>query len=89
MNAVLSEVEKLGVIIESNPLIINQHVENAIEPLRDEVREVKEVIGVVDSKVDQLLPKPKKDRNVQKLRDPIDQELFPIFLRNARSGYAY
>lgn len=87
MNAVLSEVEKLNIAVENNPQIIKQHVENAVEPLKEDLGELKDGISVVDSKVDKLLPKPKKDRTVQKLRDPIDQELFPIFLRSAGSGY--
>lgn len=87
MNAVLFEVEKLSIAVENNPQIIKQHVENAVEPLKEDIGEVKDGISVVDSKIDKLLPKPKKGRNVQKLRDPIDQELFPIFLRSAGSGY--
>lgn len=64
--------------------------ESTIEPtneilqeLQDEVREEMEILN---KKIAQLLPKVKKDRNVQKLRDPIDQDLFPIFLRSAMSG---
>lgn len=60
MNAVLSEVEKLSIAVENNPQIIKQHVENAVEPLKEDIGEVKDGISVVDSKVDKLLPKPKK-----------------------------
>lgn len=85
MNVVLSEVEKLNLALENNPRIIKKYVENALEPITDEIGEVRDGIEVVDKKIDKLLPKQKRDRTVQKLRDPIDQELFPIFLKSALS----
>ena len=60
MNAVLSEVEKLNIAVENNPQIIKQHIENAVEPLKEDLGEVKDGISVVDSKVDKLLPKPNR-----------------------------
>ena len=83
MNIVLSEVEKLNFAVENNPRITKQYMDNAVEPIREEISEVSESIKILDKKINKLLPKAKKDRTVQKLRDPIDQELFPIFLRNA------
>ncbi|MGK0422360.1 MAG: integrase/recombinase XerD [Polaribacter sp.] len=40
-------------------------------------------------KIDQLLPKDKKQRNIQPLRDPVDNDLFPLFLVNAGSEAIY
>ena len=38
---------------------------------------------ILNKKIDQLLPKVKKDRQTQPLTDPIDNNLFPIFMANA------
>ncbi len=51
-----------------------------VQELQEEFREEMEIIN---SKLDMLLPKAKKDRKTQPLRDPIDNELYPIFLTNA------
>ena len=41
----------------------------------------------LNQKIDTLLPKQKKGRKIQPLRDPIDVHLFPLFLLNAGSSY--
>ena len=79
VNRIANQLSQIYTLIQSNPQLTKQYVENALEP-------IKEVIEEIDRKVDILLPKEKKDRTVQKLRDPIDQELFPIFLSNAGSA---
>jgi integrase len=38
---------------------------------------------ILNKKIDILLPKVKKDRQTQPLRDPVDNNLFPIFMLNA------
>ncbi len=38
---------------------------------------------ILNKKIDRLLPKVKKDRQTQPLRDPVDNDLFPIFIANA------
>ena len=42
---------------------------------------------ILDQKIDRLLPKVKKDRQTQLLRDPVDSNLFPIFMANAGSVF--
>lgn len=41
------------------------------------------------TRIDKLLPKPKKVRQTQKLRDSANRNLFPIFLKNAGLGSSY
>lgn len=41
----------------------------------------------LNRKIDKLLPKSKKKREIQPLRDPVDVNLFPVFLLNAGSSY--
>lgn len=42
---------------------------------------------IVSKKIDILLPKKKKERKVELLRDPLDKNLFPLFFNNAGSYY--
>ena len=78
-------------LINSNPLSIQKYVKSAIEPtneilqeIQDEVREEMEILN---KKIDQLLPKVKKDRQTQPLRDPVSNNLFPIFMANAGNSF--
>lgn len=78
-------------LLKSNPLIIQKYVESAIEPtneilqkLQDEVREEMEILN---KKIDQLLPKVKKDRQTQLLREPVNNNLFLIFMANAGNSF--
>ena len=63
-------------IISNNPQITRRYVEEIIEP-------VEESLDQLHTKVDQLLSKNKKHREILPLRDPINMDLFPIFLANA------
>ena len=82
-------------LLETNSYIVKECVEQVIEgsiqPLNenlDEIREdLKSEMKVLNKKLDMLLPKAKKDRQVQPLRDPIDNNLFPIFLNNAGQAH--
>lgn len=44
-------------------------------------------MNILNKKIDILLPKVKKDRQTQPLRDPIDKNLFTIFMANAGSSF--
>jgi transposase InsO family protein len=74
-------------LIQTNPVLIQKYVENAVEPVGENVQELqeefREEMEIINSKLDMLLPKAKKDRKTQPLRDPIDNGLYPIFLTNA------
>lgn len=63
-------------IISNNPQITRRYVEEIIEP-------VEESLEQLHNKVDQLLSKDKKHREILPLQDPINMDLFPIFLANA------
>lgn len=74
-------------LIQNNQLSIRKSVGEAIEPVNENIEEfhqqfLQEMDGL-NKKVDMLLPKIKKKRQVELLRDPIDINLFPIFLVNA------
>ena len=96
-NLVLELVDKrlteLYTLIQDNPLVIRKYVEDAveggIEPAIESIQELqdefREEMDVLNQKIDMLLPKVKKDRETQPLRDPIDNNLFPIVMVNAGS----
>ena len=71
-----SRLNEIYEIISNNPQITKQYVEEIIEP-------VEESLNQLHNKVDQLLRKDKKHREILPLRDPINMDLFPIFLANA------
>ena len=78
-------------LIQNNPLVIKKYVEDAIEPANESIQELqdefREEMEILNKKIDILLPKVKKDRQTQPLRDPIDNNLFPIFMANAGSSF--
>ena len=80
---------ELNDLILSNPYIIRKTLEGAIEPVNENVDELREQITeemeALNKKIDMLLPKAKKERQIELLRDPIDHNLLPIFLTNAGS----
>ena len=69
-------------LIESNPNLTKEYVKEVLESVEDTLAEI-------NSKVDRLLPKSKKKREVQPLRDPIDRNYFPLFIQNAGSKSTY
>ena len=78
-------------IIQNNPLIVKAFVENAIEPVGEDVLELRdelrEEMQNLNYKIDMLLPKERKNRETQILRDPVDNNLFPIFFTNAGTTF--
>ena len=69
-------------MIAKNSQITREYVEEAIQPIEESLEEL-------HHKVDQLIPKIKKEREIEPLRDPINANLFPIFLANAGNSYTY
>lgn len=63
-------------IIQNNPEVTRQYVEQAIELIEDSLNQL-------HNKVDQLLSKGKKYNETLPFRDPINMNLFPIFFTNA------
>ena len=68
--------ESIIAVLTKNPEIVKAHITEALEP-------VEETLETIQRDVKSLLPKRKKIRETQKLRDPLDYELFPLFLNNA------
>jgi len=84
-------------LISHNPLVIKQYVEDAIQPAQeninqnvDELREeFLEEMGTLNKKIDILLPKVKRQKEIQPLRDPVDINLFSIFFTHAGNSFKY
>ena len=74
-----NRLNEIYTIIQNNPQVTRKYVEEAIEPIEDSLSEL-------HNKVDQLLSKGKKCKETLPLRDPIDTNLFLIFLTNAGSA---
>lgn len=84
---------ELYYLIQNNSLVIQKYVETAIEPIHENLQEFQdeflEEMEILNKKIDTLLPKVKKDRQTQPLRDPVDNNLFPIFIANADNKFIY
>lgn len=63
-------------IIQKNPQVTRQYVEEAIEPIEDNSSQL-------HNNIDQLLSKGKENKETLSLRDPIDINLFPVLFTNA------
>ena len=73
-----SRLNDIYEIISKNPQVTIQYVEEIIEPVEESLRQL-------HTKVDKLLSKDKKHREILPLRDPINRELFSLFLANSGS----
>ena len=69
-------------IIQSNPKITREYVEEAILPIQD-------MLDSMDQKLNLLLPQKRKERSILPLRDPINTELFDVFRAAAGSQCKY
>ena len=82
-------IAELSEQVSVNQFIIRKTFDEAIEPVNKNVDELREQISeemkALNKKINMLLPKAKKERQVELLRDPIDNNLLPIFLTNAGS----
>lgn len=73
-----NKLEEIYAIIQSDSQMTREYVSQSIEPVENSLDKLHE-------KVDKLLTKNRKNREVLPLRDPIDRNLFPIFFTNAGS----
>jgi integrase len=76
------QIKVLTDLIENNSGITREYIKVTLSPIERGIIEL-------NSKMDLLLPKEKKVYDTQKLRDPIDNKLFPIFLVAAGSLVKY
>ena len=75
-------LESIYGLIMKNPELTRQYVEEAILPIQD-------MLESMDEKLNILLPKRKKERNILPLRDPVNNELFDIFIAAAGTTAKY
>ena len=69
-------------LIQSNPEVTRQYVEEAILPIQD-------MLESMDEKINILLPKRKKERTILPLRDPLNTDLFQVYFTAAGSTAKY
>ena len=69
-------MDELCSLISQHSELTREYVELAIEPVEIGVQEL-------NDKFDSVYFKPKKNRRVEPLRDPVRQDLFPLFFTNA------
>ena len=69
-------------LIQTNPELTREYVEEAILPIQD-------MLESLDEKINLLLPKKKKEPFILPLRDPVNTELFDVFRAAAGSQSKY
>ena len=69
-------------LIQTNPELTREYVEEAILPIQD-------MLESLDEKINLLLPKKKKESFILPLRDPVNTELFYVFRAAAGSQSKY
>ena len=83
-------ISELYQLVLQNPEITREYVENAIEPLREELQEASQELTEGIEEIKRLVsPKLKSKRDVLPLRDPISKDLYPIFFNNAGNVFKY
>lgn len=75
-------LQSIYALIQSNPEVRRQYVEEALLPIQD-------MLESMDNKINMLLPKSKRDRVPLPLRDPINTDLFRIFFAAAGINARY
>lgn len=75
-------LQSIYALIQSNPEVTRQYVEEALLPIQD-------MLESMDNKINMLLPKSKRDRVTLPLRDPINTDLFRIFFAAAGINARY
>ena len=73
---------QLYALIEQNPLVTKEYVEEGVEPVNDS-------LAKLHAKIDQLLPKKRKEKITKSLRDPVNIDLFPLFFNAGGSAAKY
>lgn len=78
MEVINNKLEEIYSLIQSDSQMTREYVSQSIEPVENSLYKLHE-------KVDKLLTKSIKNREVLPLSDPVDHNLFPIFFINAGS----
>ena len=82
MKIIDEKLQSLYELISNNPEITSQYVAEVILPVYD-------MLESMDDKLNKLLPKSKSVKQSLPLRDPINKELFKVFLNAAGSNLKY
>ena len=80
LQVIEERLQSIYSLIESNPDLTREYVEEAILPIQDQLNNI-------EQKINQLLPEKPKKRNILPLRDPVYADLFKVFLNAAGSSY--
>lgn len=75
-----NRLQSIYSLIESNPDLTREYVEEAILPIQDQ-------LDNIEQKINQLLPQKPKKRTILPLRDPVYTDLFKVFFNAAGSSY--
>ena len=80
LQVIEERLQSIYSLIESNPDLTREYVEEAILPIQDQLNNI-------EQKINQLLPEKRKKRNILPLRDPVYADLFKVFFNAAGSSY--
>lgn len=90
MKLIDQRITELYQLVLQNPEITKEYVENAVEPLREDLQEVSQELNQGIEEIKKLVsPKSKSKRDLLPLRDPLNKDLFPIFFNNAGNVFKY
>ena len=80
LQVIEERLQSIYSLIESNPDLTREYVEEAILPIQDQ-------LDNIEQKINQLLPQKHKKRTILPLRDPVYTDLFKVFFNAAGSSY--
>ena len=80
LQVIEGRLQSMYSLIESNPDLTRDYVEEVILPIQDQ-------LDNIEQKINQLLPQKHKKRTILPLRDPVYTDLFKVFFNAAGSSY--
>ena len=72
--------------LQNNSKEVRKQVEQLLDPLEENINEQ---FDEVQYKLDKLLPKPRRKKEILPLRDLLKGEIFPLFVVNAGKSFQY
>ena len=72
LQVIEERLQSIYSLIESNPDLTREYVEEAILPIQDQLENI-------EQKINKLLPQKPKKRTILALRDPVYADLFKVF----------
>ena len=80
LQVIEERLQSIYSLIESNPDLTREYVEEAILPIQDQ-------LDNIEQKINKLLPQKPKKRTILPLRDPVYTDLLKVFFNAAGSSY--